>query len=179
VFADYLKQYVEGKPKLFDGNWFCLNFAMVAAARRIHRDDSQYYLHKAGLFYVCAMYDSAAFYNLQLLRWGQRKDDLDYSTAFNLAAEYFASGEHLMSYLRFLDLYKYASGSRDAGVRYGLAMNCEAYGDRGQAVWHFQEVVARGKTKYEKYYPLRSLARQHLADLRGVAPRVELGLALQ
>jgi len=76
-------------------------------------------------------------------------------------------------------LYKYAGGSRDPAVLYGLAMNCRAYGDRGQAVWHFQEVAARARSRDEKYYPIRSLARQHLAQLRGVAPRMELSLALQ
>ncbi len=179
AFQARLLSYLNDRPELFEDDRFCLNFAVLALARRLGDDDERHYVHKAGLFYVCAMYDSAAYYNLQLLRWHQRNSELKYATAFNLAAEYYAAGQYLLSYLRFLDLYKYADGNRDSGVRYGLGMNCQAYGDRGQAVWHFQEVATRGRTKYDRYYPLRSLARQHLAQLRGVEPRAELSLVLQ
>jgi hypothetical protein len=179
TFQTRLTRYLAGAPELFEGEQFCLNFPMAALALRLGGSEEQYLLHKAGLFYISAMYDSAAFYNLQHLRWSQRNTTIEYATAFNLAAEYFAAGEHILSYLRFLDLYKHAGGSRDSGVRYGLAMNCNAWGDRGQAVWHFREVASLGRTGYDKYYPLRSLARKHLSELRGVAPRPELSLVMQ
>jgi len=96
-FQSRLLRYLDEPPELFEGDLFCLNFPLVTLARRLSGSEAQFYLHKAGLFYISAMFDSAAFYNLQLLRWDQRNDGLKYATAYNLAAEYHASGDYLMS----------------------------------------------------------------------------------
>jgi len=164
-FAEHLKTHVGRHPQFFYDELFCLNFPLVAVAYRLTSDTASQLLHKAGLFYAAALYDSAAYYNLRLLRWGRRRHGLEYSTAFNLAAEYYAAGEYILSYVRFMDLYRYAGGREDVGVRYALAVNCERYGDVGLAASHHRYVVRARRKRYEKFYPLRALSAQALSRI--------------
>lgn len=175
-FRGLLEKHARRDPEFFGGGRFALNFPLVALAFQNTRDTGAYYQHKAGLFYAQAVYDSAAYYNLRLLRWRNEREGMDYSTAFNLAAEYYASGELLMSYVRFMDLYRYADGKADVGVRYGLAVNCESYGDLKSAALHYRYVSEHNRTRYEKFFPLRQMASQRLEQLRGRTPMLQDGL---
>ncbi|MBD3242095.1 MAG: hypothetical protein GF331_16005 [Chitinivibrionales bacterium] len=172
-FREHLDGHAQREPRFFGGELFALNFPLVAMAYEDTRDTVAYYLHKAGLFYAQAVYDSAAHYNLRLLRWRNERDGMDYSTAFNLAAEYYAAGEFLMSYVRFMDLYRYADGKADVGVRYALAVNCETYGDLKSAAFHYRFVSEHTRTRYERFFPLRQMASDRLEHLRGKTPMMQ------
>lgn len=119
-----------------------LNYALIDRDFALRRDTVAFYTYKAGVFYATALYDSAAWYNLQLLRLLRAADDLGVASLYNLAAEYYASGNYLMSYLRFLDIYRYFKGACDPAVRYALAVNYEQFGDFGRARDHYRYVVA-------------------------------------
>lgn len=170
-FKAHLQMHLSQTPTFFEGEHLPLNYPLVEVALQYSHDTLTYYQHKAGLCYASAHYDSAAWYNLRLLRAQVRKEGLDYATVFNLAAEYYASGEYLMSYVRFMDLYKHGGGRRDVGVRYGLAVNCDSYGDDGLAAFHYRYVSNRHRTNYERYWPLRTQADKRLAALGNVRPR--------
>jgi hypothetical protein len=173
-FLHHLEAHMGRRPEFFHDELFCLNFPLVAVAYRLSADTAAFLLHKAGLFYAAALYDSAAYYNLRLLRWGRRRHGLEYSTAFNLAAEYYAAGEYILSYVRFMDLYRYAGGHKDVGVRYALAVNCEQYGDVALAASHYRYVLAQDRKRYERYFPLRTLAAQGLSRITDGASGYDL-----
>jgi hypothetical protein len=83
-----------------------------------------------------------------------------------------------MSYLRFLDLYKFAGGRRDVGVRYALGVNYESYGDLDAAAYHYRYVERHRRTRYEKYFPLRQMAGERLTGLAPPEPRAERAMWL-
>lgn len=155
----------------FSGELFYLNFPVSYARYRQSGDKRTYYLHKAGAFYAAGVYDSAAYYNLNLLRILDRGDSLGYRTLFNLAAEYYAAGEYALSYTRFLDLYRHFGGAADPAVHYALALNYEKCGDISRARSHFYHVINTSAERY-RAYDLPARARERLRRLGGARPVV-------
>jgi tetratricopeptide (TPR) repeat protein len=155
----------------FSGKLFYLNFPASVARYRRNGDKRAYYLHKAGAFYAAGVYDSAAYYNLNLLRILDKGDPLGYRTIFNLAAEYYAAGEYALSYTRFLDLYRHFGGASDPAVHFALALNYERCGDISRARSHFYYVI---HTSRDSHSPsnLVAKARSRLRRLGGARPVV-------
>jgi hypothetical protein len=164
----------QAPKRFFTDSLFHLNFALFEADYRRNQDRISYYMHKASAFYAYGVHDSAAYYNLNLLRNVPSGDlTLGYTALFNLAAEYYASGKHRLSYDRFLNLYKRGNGRRDVAVRYALAVNYEEFGDIGRARSHYRYVVNHPDDHYERYYDLQELAAHRLRALRS-GKRMEL-----
>lgn len=153
--------------KFFVGDLFHLNFPLFYTHYKRDNNKIAYYEYKAGAFYAYGIYDSAAYYNLNLLRVIKAEDKRGIPVLFNLAAEYYAEGKYRLSYFRFLDLYRFYNGSRDAAVRYGLGLNFEKFGDLANAQQHYLYVVKHPNEFYNNYYYLQDLAAYRLGRIRG------------
>lgn len=151
--------------RVFSGELFCLNFPLFRIRYRRHRDRVALYLHKAAAFYVCGRYDSAAFYNLNLLRKLSPDSDLGPRALFNLAGEYYAQGKYDLSYVRFMNLYRHFDGWKDPGVRYALGLVHEQLGDRVMARHHLSYAAENPEPYYERYYALSRRAAKRLRGL--------------
>jgi hypothetical protein len=153
--------------RFFTDSLFHLNFALFEADYQRNHDLISYYMHKASAFYVYGVHDSAAYYNLNLLRNVPSGElHLGYTALFNLAAEYYASGKHRLSYDRFLNLYKRGNGRSDVAVRYALAVNYEEFGDIRRARSHYRYVLNHPDEYYDRYFDLQELAAYRLKALR-------------
>ena len=155
---------------LFTDSLWYLNYPLVDRDFILRQDTVAYYHYQAASYYLAARYDSAAWYNLRLLRILRESEGLGVDALFNLAAEHFASGNHLMSYLRFLDLYRFFGGEHDPQVRYGLGVNYEQFGDYGRARPHYQFVVtaptASGALREQALWRLQNLGRAQGSAIR-------------
>lgn len=152
--------------KYFSGNLFHLNLPLNTIQYKRDNNKKTYYSNKAGIFYVYAQYDSAAHYNLILLRNIKNNTHLGYSTLYNLAAEYYAAGEFRLSYFRFLDLYKYHNGNKDCAVRYALGVNYEEFGDLASAQEQYVYVMQRSNTYYSKNWNIQRDAQYRFNRIR-------------
>ncbi len=166
IFKQYFSEDDSGiERKFFIGELFHCNFPLFELYYRKDRDKVAYYRYKASAFYAYAMYDSAAFYNLNLLRSISYKDKQVAPTLFNLAAEYYAMGKYRLSYHRFLDLCRFYNGRRDAAVRYALGLNCEQFGDLTNARRHFRYAATHSNKQYNDTYQLQQLASNRLRGI--------------
>jgi hypothetical protein len=151
--------------KFFTGELFHCNFPLFEIRFKRDRDKVSYYQYKASAFYAYAMYDSAAHYNLNLLRSISYEDKKVAPTLFNLAAEYYALGKYSLSYHRFLDLCRFYNGWVDAAVRYALGLNCEQFGDLTNAIQHYRYAATHPDKQYNEHYQLQQLAGNRLREL--------------
>ncbi len=166
IFSDYLSDpKAEIVKKFFAGELFHCNFPLFEIRYKRDRDKVSYYQYKASAFYAYAMYDSAAYYNLNLIRSISYKDKQVASALFNLAAEYYALGKYSLSYHRFLDLCRFYKGGRDVAVRYALGLNCEQFGDLTNARRHYRYVLRHPNKKYNTTYQLQYLAGSRLKEI--------------
>ncbi len=150
---------------LFSGNLFYLNFPLFYIYYRSNDDQITYYHHKAGAYYSFGLYDSAAYYNLKLVKMLREDKSIGYSAVYNLAAEYYASGRYLLSYQLFLWIYQYFSGWYDTAVRYALAMNYEHFGDFYNARKQYIYIIKCNKSS-EKEKKLKELALYRLKNIK-------------
>ncbi len=166
IFRDYLSDpKAEIVKKFFAGELFHCNFPLFEIRYKRDRDKVSYYQYKASAFYAYAMYDSAAYYNLNLLRSISYKDKQVAAALFNLAAEYYALGKYSLSYHRFLDLCRFYKGGRDVAVRYALGLNCEQFGDLTNARRHYRYVIRHPNKQYNTTYQLQDLASTRLKEI--------------
>jgi hypothetical protein len=152
--------------RFFGSDKFHLNFPLIELRFQRSKDKLTYYLHKAAAFYVYAQYDSAAYYNLNLLRNMTKKNELGYKSLFNLAAEYYASGEFILSYLRFLNIHNYYNGWNDISVRFALGVNYEQFGDYSTAMRHYRYVLSQPEDNDAKNYDLHKHTLYRLKQLQ-------------
>ncbi len=152
----------------FSDSLYHLNFPLIEMRYRQSDDRITYYLHKAGAFYAVALYDSAAYYNLNLLRNLNGERNLGLSAGFNLAAEYYASGRHMLAFQRFLKLYKYHPYPMDIDLHYALAVNYEIFGDIANARMHYRKVVRNKGDNREKAAELRRMAQYRLEHMQAL-----------
>jgi len=167
LFTEPLDSEAMLNKKYFSGDLFHLNLPLFSINYKRNMDKIEYYANKACAFYVYAIYDSAAYYNLNLLRNIKKDNILGYSALFNLAAEYYAAGEYRLSYFRFLALYKYYNGEKDCAVRYGLGVNYETFGDYANAIKEYTYVLQNSDDFNNNKYNLHDLAEYRLTRLRG------------
>jgi hypothetical protein len=150
----------------FTGDLFHLNFPLFYINYRNNQDQLTYYHHKAGAYYTCELYDSAAFYNLMLLRSAKEKSPVSYSAFFNLAAEYYASGRYLLAFQRFLWIYDNLKGHRDLAVRYALAVSYETIGEYWHAKKQYSHIIKHANKLDEHIKHLYELALHRLNNIR-------------
>lgn len=150
----------------YSGELFHLNLPFFELSYKKDNDKNAYYSNKASIFYVYGVYDSAAYYNLNLVRSLQWDDAESISALYNLAAEYYAAGEFTLSYYRFLDLYRFYNKKSDNAVRYALGLNHEIFGDVANAMKHYSYVVHHPDRYYNKTFNLGELASYRLNKLR-------------
>ncbi len=155
---------------VFSGELFLCNFALAQITYNRNRNKETYFETKASIFFACGLYDSAAYYNLNLLRTIPYDDQRGVNALFNLAAEYYATGKYTLSFYRFLDLYRFHKGWNDAGVRYGLGLNYEHFGDRENALIHYAYAANNADKKYPATCDLRERARKRLRALKKKPP---------
>lgn len=129
------------RTHFFTGDLFHLNFPLFYINYRNDRNQLTYYHHKAGAYYTCELYDSAAFYNLMLLRSAKAESPVSNAAFYNLAAEYYAAGKYLLSYQRFLWIYEKLKGHRDLTVRYALAVCYETIGEYWNARKQYSYII--------------------------------------
>jgi Flp pilus assembly protein TadD len=167
LYARYrrLLRAAETDSSFFADSMYHLNFPLIEMKFRRGDDRISYYLHKASAFYGVALYDSAAYYNLNLLRNLDGERNLGLSAGFNLAAEYYASGRHMLAFQRFLKIYKYTPFPSDLDLHYALAVNYETFGDLSNARAHYRRVIREGAER-EGDQQICRLARYRLDRLR-------------
>ncbi|MBD3319480.1 MAG: hypothetical protein GF350_00115 [Chitinivibrionales bacterium] len=150
---------------VFQGDLLYLNFPAIQVRYNRTGDIIEHHFSKAGVFYALSQYDSAGYYNLNLMRRIKSEHELSFRTLYNLAAEQYAMRQYALSHQRFLELYRYYHDKRDASVHYALAVTYEAIGDLGNARYHYEFVhkLAQSDTPVEN--ELKSLAAYSLSHL--------------
>ncbi len=153
----------------FEGDNFYLNFPLSSIRLANSGDTLSFYGERAALFYACALYDSAQWCNLRQLRMMEPDSEQGYSALFNLAAEHYATGNHLLSYQRLRNLYKMPRARRDPAVHYALAVNHETCGNRSGARRHYRLAMYHSRGKQTNGYDIARLACDRLAEMENGA----------
>ncbi|MBD3343933.1 MAG: hypothetical protein GF401_02585 [Chitinivibrionales bacterium] len=153
-------------PRFFSGEFIYLNFPVLEFHYKKSGDIINHHFNKAGLFYALSLYDSAGYYNLNLMRRIKTGHALSFNTLYNLAAEHYASGRYRLSHQRFLELYRYYHEKRDASVHYALAVTSEAIGDSGNARYHYKYVIRHARHDNKEDRLVRKNAQYRLAAMK-------------
>lgn len=129
---------------LYSGDLFPLNIPVLYIEYRSNGDMIKYFHHKAGIFYLSGIYDSAAHYNLSLVRNIEYTDKYSYPACYNLAAEYYAIGKYRLSFIRFLRLNEFIN-SKDIDLHYALGLNYAQFKDYNNARKHYRYVIRHSR----------------------------------
>ncbi|MFP4416514.1 MAG: tetratricopeptide repeat protein [Chitinispirillaceae bacterium] len=159
------QQTNRGKQNVFfKGNLFHLNFPLIQLYLLANGDRVEYHMHMAGAFYAVSQYDSAAYHNLNLLRNLSQKDNIGFDAGYNLAAEYFAAGRQMLSFQRFIHVYKHFYRQRnDSHLLYAMGVSYEAFGNLSDARYFYNRALAASDQKNTVY----QLARFRLKTIKG------------
>jgi len=166
LFTEESAYPFHSRSYFYTGKLFHLNFPYLYSQFKRDRNRTKYYAGKAAICSAVGMYDSAAWYNLNLVRGLEAHDKQVGPSLFNLAAEYYAAGEYMLSYLRFLDVYRHFKGHTDLAVRYGLGINYSRAGDYTRARHHLQYVKNKSRNGNNKDSHLYTCASMLLEDMR-------------
>ncbi len=155
---------------LFTGELFHLNFPLFYILYRQTSDQTSYFHNKAGAYYIHGLYDSAAYYNLKLIRTLKDNMAIGNKAIYNLAAEYYASGKYLLSFQLFLWIYHYFHGWQDLAVSYGLGVNYERLGDYLRAKKYYRSIIKKANVNNKESKTLKDLALYRIKYIKKLNP---------